>query len=124
MLFLMFGQRVASTSKILRVILRQELPPKPSARATLSGFVPQNLLIGWMSFWVPLMPTFQPAGTTFESLAPAPPDLPPPPPVLPPPPPEFAREEPVEHPARITIAAAPIAVAASLPLLYIDFLRF
>src|SRR5690242_21814350 len=107
MIFLMFGQRAASTSKILRVILRQELPPKPSARATVSGFVPQNLLIGWMSLCVPAMPTFQPAGTTFASLAP---DLAPPPP----PPPELDPDEPVEQPARITIAAAPIAVAASL----------
>jgi len=38
----MLSHFAASASKIARVVLRHELPPKPSAKATLIGSSPQN----------------------------------------------------------------------------------
>src|SRR4051812_41977884 len=52
----MFGHFAASASKSARVILRQELPPKPSARPTLIGLSPQNFEMSWIWSCVPALP--------------------------------------------------------------------
>ncbi len=61
----MLGHLAASASKIARVILRQELPPKPSARATVMSLSPQKFEMSWMSPWTPTVPV-----VTWLSVAP------------------------------------------------------
>src|SRR6185312_3790633 len=60
MTFLMFLHFAASAVNNARLVLRHALPPKPSARATVIGWVPQNLEIGSIWLCVPTMLTFWP----------------------------------------------------------------